>query len=783
MLKNYLKVALRKLWIEKEYAFLNILGLTVGIAVSLLIIFYVLDEFSYDDFHTHAERIYRIQMGKEFGGDMQVQSILPEMIGPTLKETYPEIREAVRVLGPSDRTLVETDAMSSFHEGYIRTDSAFFLLFSFNAAMGNLAQALTNPEAVVLTRSMAEKYFGSIAVIGNRITINNEEKTVTAVIEDPPHNTHLNFSAIGRLEASGRKAWNYYSSKTYVLLNQNANVDQLREKLPGFIKDNAYRDTGHGIEKADPSKYALYLQPVTDIHLNPRGYGSVQKAGPMQYIQVFILAAILVLGIAIINYMNIATARSGMQAREVGVRQTVGAGRGQLMTRFLVESGLYAVMATAFALLLVELVLPFFNDIVDKEMTLGVLDRIWLIPTLLGFALFIGVLSGSYGALVMSSFRPAEVIKGDPAAGKTGAGFRKVLVVFQFTASIILILITVLIYQQMEFVRESRLNTNDDQIVVLQNYAEKLNDSYKAFRHKLLAYPEVEQVATGHVPGSVSARAQYADSTGAITKILFADVGYGYSDILVLETISGRTFSPEYRDSNAVVINESAAKWLGVERAAGQYVNRASGRVVGIVEDFHMLPLYQPISPMILSFREGAQPHILVKLRSGNISVGLDRIQSTWDSFVNEPALYSFLDEELDKSYHSELKMANIFAGFSGIAILLACLGLFGLSAYSAHQRTKEVGIRKVFGATVTDLTTLLSRDFIKLVLLGFIIATPIAYYTIHFWLKDFAYKIDVNTIPFILTGLATTVIAIATVSWQSIRAAIANPVESLRSE
>lgn len=783
MIKNYLKISIRKLWKEKEYAFLNILGLTVGVAVSLLIILFVVDEFSYDDFHEHSEQIYRVQLGSEFGGEMQIKTILPEMIGPELKHMYPEVKEAVRYTGPYDNVLVYANGKSNFEKGHITADPSFFELFSFKRIAGDLETALKDPVSIVLTRSLAEKYFGTIDVLGKSFTIYYEEKIITAVIEDPPHNTHLDFTLISPSGYDGRRSWQYSSAKTYILLGPQADIEQLRAKLPEFIEKHAYQNYNDGLRKADPSKYALFLQPVVDIHLNPQGYGTSEKAGPLQYIYVFNIAAILILGIAIINYMNIATARSGSQAREVGVRKTVGATRKQLISRFLTESMFYSLVASALAVLIVELSLPYFNNFVGKGITLSLADNFWLLPALGSIALFIGLLSGSYGATVMSSFKPAAVIRGNPLPGQSGAGFRKTLVVMQFTASITLILITVLIYQQMEYVQETRLDSNDDEIVVLQNY-DNLDSSYSSFRQKLLRNPEIDQVTTGHMPGSVSSRGAYTDSTGARTEVLYAYVGYDYADVLGLEVTSGRDFSPEFSDSNAVLLNQSAARWLGVERAYGQEVERANGRVVGIVEDFHMMPLYNTINPMILGYTDKAQRHILVKLKSGQIVDGLDRIRSTWDEFVpDQPVLYSFLDDELDKAYKSELMMAKIFSGFSGIAILLACLGLFGLSAYNAHLRTKEIGIRKVFGATVADVVALLSKDFIKLVLIGFLISAPLAYYFINLWLKDFAYKTTIGPIVFFITGIAVIVIALATVSWQSIRAALANPVDSLRSE
>jgi putative ABC transport system permease protein len=784
MLKNYLKISFRKLWREKEYAILNIVGLVVGIAVSLLIVLYIYDELNYDDYFDYSERIYRVQFGHEFGGKEEVKSTIPEMIGPNLQASYPEIEEVVRMTGPYDNSLVQINGKLFYESGYLSAGPTFFRLFSYKALHGDLKSALQKPKSIVLTESIARKYFNRTNVLGESITLNNEEREITAVIEDVPHNTHLQFSMAGHRESLERRAWNYRSADTYVMLNEKTNLNRLKQKLPAFVDKNAYEGTGQGLEKADDGIYKLYLQPLKDIHLNPQGFGSQNKAGPWQYLYIFGCAAILILAIACINYMNIATARSGQHAREVGVRKTIGARREQLVARFLLESVLYSVVAMILAIGLIEVFLPYFNTLIGKDLQLAQLGYL-LLPGLLFFAVFIGLLSGSYGAVVMSSFQPAAIMKGASSPGSpSSAGFRRILVTLQFIASIGLILVTVLIYQQMEYVRENRLNQNDDEIVVLQNYGDNLETQYQSFRHELMRFPEIELVTTGHMPGSVSGRSAYVDSTGVRTEILNVSSGYDYAELLGLEVISGRTFSPDSPDSNAVLLNEKAAEWLGIEQAYGQQVRRANGRIVGIIEDFHMLPLYKPIQPTIIKFSDKAQRHILVKLKEGQISGGIDRIEDVWSNFVKErPPSYSFLNDELDKAYRSELRMARIFGGFSGIAIFLACLGLFGLSAYSAHRRKKEIGIRKVFGATIRDVVTLLSKDFMKLVLIGFLISAPLAYYFITRWLTDFQYKIEVGPRVFFISGLAVLCIALATVSWQSIRAALANPVDSLRSE
>ena len=786
MLKNYLKISFRKLWKEKGYAFLNIFGLAVGITVSLLIGLYIFDELGYDSFFKQSDQIYRVQFEHEFGGKVEMESTIPEMIGPNLSDSYPEVEKAVRITGPYDNSLIEIEGKQFYQSGFISADSSFFDLFTYEALHGNLETALYQPGSLVLTESLAEKIFGTTDVVGNRLTLRNSEHTITAVIVDVPHNTHLQFSMVGYRESSGRKAWNYRSADTYILLKDQASVDQLQEKMPSFIEQYAYRSAGQGLEKADAGNYNLYFQELTDIHLNPQGFGTQQKAGPWQYLYILACVAILILAIACINYTNISTARSAQQAREVCVRKTVGANREQLISRFLTESILSSSLATLLAIFMLEAVLPYFNNFVGKELQLfGFEHGVVVFIGLIALVLLVGILSGGYGALVISSFRPATVLKGSMLAGiYSGSGFRKALVTIQFTASVGLILITVLIYQQMDYVRENRLNQNDEQIVVLENYRQ-LTDQYGPFRQQLMSYSEVELVSTGQKPGTISSRMVIQDSTGNRTEILNANVGYGYSEILGLDVLSGRSFSPDFPDSNAFIVNQSAAEeWLGVEQASGQETQGTYGRLVGIVEDFHMLPLYEPIQPMIMRFDEKAQRHILVKLKGGQIASGLDRIHQAWTEFVpSSPPLYSFLDDELDKAYRSELRMANIFGGFSLIAIFLACLGLFGLSAYSAHRRVKEIGIRKVFGASISNLVALLSKDFMKLVILGFLISTPIAYYIINRWLTDFKYKIEIDPWIFIGTGVAVALLALATVSWQSIRAAVANPADSLRQE
>ena len=795
MLKNYLKIALRNLRRQKGYAFINVFGLAVGMAVCLLIVLFIQEERSYDQFHENADRIYRVHIVRGEGEQRSVSNNLPEPVAPLMYESLPEVEAFVKVSGPYAEVLITTNDRQRYEDRFMQASPAFFEVFSYKAIAGNLDTALDEPGSVVLTESAARTYFGDEDPVGQVLTATTRQGTdytVRAVIEDVPGNAHLQFNMVAHRPDRDQPHWNFSTTGGYVLLREDADLAALEAKLPGFVEQNAYYD--HPRETL-PS---LLLQPVTAIHLYPEWGQPSAGMGPVQYLYLFGGVALLILLIACINFMNLATARSATRAREVGVRKTVGAGRGQLIVQFLSESVLMSLIALVLALVLVELLLPAFNAIVGQDLDIHYGSE----PVLLilgGIAILAGLFSGMYPAFFLSSFRPARVLKGQLGGQTSGAGFRKALVVFQFGASVALILATVIIYNQMAFIRTTRLNANDDQVLVIQQ-SYVLENRFDTFKQAVGARPYVASVASGKVPGSIDGVSGYEDSTGVSYQIDYMNIGIDYLETLELELVAGRPFvasdfreglagfivgSTREEDRRPVIINETAVAVLGLKDPVGQFVKEVNGTVVGVVSDFHMLPMHETIHPLIMQFDpESTWAGVLVRLEAGRIADGLAEVQQTWQRFVPErPLLYSFLDDELDEAYRAELRLGNLFGAFAVLAVVIACLGLFGLTVFTAEQRTKEIGIRKVLGATVSHLVALLSKDFLKLVGVAFVIAAPVAYFTMNRWLEDFAYRIDLSGWVFVLAGVAALGVALLTVSYQAIRAALADPVKSLRYE
>ena len=797
MLKNYFIIALRTIKRHRGYAFINVMGLAVGMAVCLLIVLFVQHEVSYDRFHTKADRIYRVLVKEEAGGKPRVHRTTPEPIAPALLQTFAEIEQAVRVDPFFEETLVTVGDRRSYEDGLISADPGFFDIFSFEPVAGDLRTALDAPGSVVLTTTTAHTYFGDTDPIGQVLTITmREEKNyiVRGVVEPMPTNSHLSFDLVIHRETRDLTRWNTFTSSVYISLREEADVETFRQKLPAFVEEHA----NYAYEReVYPT---LLLQPLTDIHLYPEWGMPGAEAGPVQYLYLFSAIALLILLIACINFMNLAAARSANRAREVGVRKTVGARRGQLIVQFLGESVLMSLLALGIALILVEVMLPVFNAIIGQHLVLDYGSEPGLLLAFTGIALAAGLVSGSYPALLLSSFQPTQVLKGTLAPSTSGAGLRKLLVVFQFGSSIVLILAAMIVYNQMQFVRKARLNAHDAQVVIIrEGYV--LGDRFEAFKQAVLARPEAVGVAKGTIPGTgfIPGWNFYAnDTTGVMQKVDFMGAGADYVETLGLTLVAGRDFvasdftgvegivvgSNREEHRRPIIVNETAVAWLGLDAPVGAFVEKLNGTVVGVVNDFHLMPMHQTIDPLVIQFDPKGTGSILVRLEAGRIAEGLAHLQQTWRTFVPErPLLYAFLDEELDDVYRAELRLGNLFGAFAVLAVVIAGLGLFGLAAFTAEKRTKEIGIRKVFGASVSNLVALLSKDFLKLVLVAFVIGAPVAYFTMQQWLEDFAYRIDLSWPIFLLAGLAGLGIALLAVSYQSAKAALADPVKSLRYE
>ena len=806
MITNYLIVTLRRLRRQLGYSTLNVAGLAVGIATCLVIALFIHHEWSYDRFHPTADRVMRVMI--ESGADSDLSPSLPAALPQRLRSSIPDVEAAASLADVGEVLVASDDAM--FHEeNGVRANAEFFRVFSgFTALHGDLTTALDRPGSIVLTRPMAEKYFGTADVVGRTLTTRDERRidpvawrernalsfetlsetpyTVTAVIEAPPSNSSIDFDFAVAQRADVLDMWNIRGTRGYVLLGEQAAADaSARETLSATMTDVVGRYDSEGAKDA-----AVYLQPLTDVHLNPT-VGSDGRTGPTQYLMMFALAALLVLVIACINYMNLATARAADRAREVGVRKSIGADRWSIAQQFLGEAFLFVGLSVGGALLLAQAALPLFSRILGVELSLGALATPGAVALLLGGAVIVGLVSGSYPAFVLSRFQPVRVLKAQATPSSGGATLRRALVVFQFAASIGLILATTVVYQQMEFVRAERLNTQGEEVLAISNRSDVLDGRYDAFKERLLAEPSVSHVTTGQMPGSVYFRTSTSiDTTGQFDMLGVLFAGDDYLETLGLEVVTGQGFEETAATRSSLrgvsVINETAARLAGYTAdSLGQAGSPFNGStVVGIVEDFHASSLFEPIMPIAILYTGSLQDRVLVRLRDGQTADGLAVVRSTWGELIpDQPMQYAFVNDALDEMYRAELRLGQLFGVFAVIAIVIACLGLLGLSAYVVQRRAKEISIRKVLGASPRRIVTMLSREFVVLVALAFVVGAPLAYWGMQRWLQDFAYRVDIGVSLFAGVGGLALLATLLTVGYHAVRAARIDPAKALRSE
>ena len=806
MITNYLIVTLRRLRRQLGYSTLNVAGLAGGIATCLVIALFIHHEWSYDRFHPTADRVMRVMI--ESGADSDLSPSLPAALPQRLRSSIPDVEAAASLADVGEVLVASDDAM--FHEeNGVRANAEFFRVFSgFTALHGDLTTALDRPGSIVLTRPMAEKYFGAADVVGRTLTTRDERRidpvawrernalsfetlsetpyTVTAVIEAPPSNSSIDFDFAVAQRADVLDMWNIRGTRGYVLLGEQAAADaSAREALSATMTDVVGRYDSEGAKDA-----AVYLQPLTDVHLNPT-VGSDGRTGPTQYLMMFALAALLVLVIACINYMNLATARAADRAREVGVRKSIGADRWSIAQQFLGEAFLFVGLSVGGALLLAQAALPLFSRILGVELSLGALATPGAVALLLGGAVIVGLVAGSYPAFVLSRFQPVRVLKAQATPSSGGATLRRALVVFQFAASIGLILATTVVYQQMEFVRAERLNTQGQEVLAISNRSDVLDGRYDAFKERLLAEPSVSHVTTGQMPGSVYFRTSTSiDTTGQFDMLGVLFAGDDYLETLGLEVVTGQGFeeTAATRSSlrNVSVINETAARLAGYTAdSLGQAGSPFNGStVVGIVEDFHASSLFEPIMPITITYTDRTQDRVLVRLRDEQTADGLAVVRSTWGELIpDQPMQYAFVNDALDEMYRAELRLGQLFGVFAVIAIVIACLGLLGLSAYVVQRRAKEISIRKVLGASPRRIVTMLSREFVVLVALAFVVGAPLAYWGMQRWLQDFAYRVDIGVSLFAGVGGLALLATLLTVGYHAVRAARIDPAKALRSE
>ncbi|MGH7492123.1 MAG: ABC transporter permease [bacterium] len=795
MLKNYLKIALRNLLKHKGYSFINVAGLAIGMTCCVLILLFVQDELSYDRYHENASRIYRIvRIHNE--DDTRSSARIGAPWAPALQNDYPEVSSFVRFRS-CGRPLIGYLDKQFYEENGLFAESTLFEVFSFPLIKGDPKAALARPNTVVITETMAQKYFGDEDPIGKTLTLNSKsELQVTGVAKDPRRNSHFRFGfliSFATYNDWDLKEWNMNNFHAYLLLAQDHFAPAVEGKFPDFFATH--------LGAQAPSAFTVHLQPLTTIHLHSHLSGEFEANGDMAYVYIFSAIALFVLLIACVNFVNLATARSARRAQEVGLRKVVGAQRSQLVRQFLGESGLLSFLALFLTIGLVELFLPAFNSLSGKELRLDYGNNPVLALGLLGMALLVGIVAGAYPAFFLSSFRPAAVLKGMPKTGLSGSLLRKGLVVAQFAISVTLIIATGVVLRQLQYISGKKLGFNKEQVLVIRMQGETVRQKYESFRHELLQHPEVVGVAaaSGKLGGGEwgTGFGYEGAQNNERLRASFLAVDHDYLETLQMKIVAGRDFSRNFATdaSEAYIINETAARQFGWDDPIGKYIDRPirnsdgnwgsqRGRVVGVVQDFHFRSLHETINPMVMFIQPSFFGSIYVRIQSSALSATMASLEQTWLAF--EPSLpfdYSFLDAGFDRMYRAEQRLGKVFGTFSFLAIFVACLGLFGLASFTTEQRTKEIGVRKVLGATVSGIVLMISKEFTKLVLVAIVVATPIAYYLMNRWLQDFAYRTEVGWWVIASAGGLALVIALLTVSTQAIKAALANPVEALRYE
>ena len=787
---NYIKTALRTIRRQKGYSFINISGLAMGLSVCMLIVIWVVDEWSFDRFNTNAGRICRVYRDESATQMNSASALTSPPMAAALKQDFPEIIKATR-FGYWQRHLV-THSDKSFNEtGYMYVDPDFFLMFSFPLVKGNPETVFSNPDSVVITEKTASRYFGGDDPIGKTLTVGNSyDVTVTGVIRNASLNSSLAFDLLSPFEMlfkedlgeDVRVNWGFNSFLTFVMLEPSVSFEVLNQKLRGYLKKYAEEDTDE-----------LALQPLTDIHLYSNLDHDLSNLGDIKYVRIFSALAAFVLLIACVNFMNLTTARSTNRAREVGLRKVVGAERLQLIRQFFGESILMALLALVIAFFLLELLLPLFNTLSGKQLTSAWRDDPAFLAGFFGLALLTGIASGIYPALFLSSFQPIRILKDSTQSLKANPFFRKVLVVIQFTLSVFLIIGTLVISRQLSYMRNIDLGFNREQIIHLSIHGE-LHEKYDAIRERFLNHPDVLHVTASlalptniqNTPGTPTWEGKPPDAKWEI-KGDFVD--YDYIETFGIPLVEGRSFSREYATDpeTAFIVNEEAVRRMGLEKpVVGKKFGfwGIDGRIIGVMKDAHFQSLHHKIEPLTFKMNPGWLRRMYVKIRSDNISGTLASLEKAWGEMnLVYPFEYQFLDEDFHNLYKKEATLGKIFQSMAGLAVFVACLGLLGLASFIAEQRTKEIGIRKVLGSSTAGIVSLLNREFLNSIAVANLIAWPIAYFTMRGWLQKFAYRAEMEVWIFLLSAAIGIAVALLTVSLQTLRAARANPVKSLKHE
>ena len=804
MLKNYLKIAFRNLIKQKLFSFINISGLAVGITCSILIILFVNYEKSYDQFNIKADRTYRVAVSALIGNTKINQTYSSAITFQKLLQDFPEIETGVKFIKSNDKMPVYIKNKIFYESNIFAVDSTFYDVFTVPLIYGNSKTALIEPNSVVLSKNIALKYFGKTDVIGKIVTLELEDSRgpvdfkISGVSENMPSNSHFHYSMLISLtsfpELLNNQGWTQNSFISYIVLKKGVSRDQFEAKLKDFTrKYMGGKQFDEWVAKGNYWKY--YLQPVTEIHLNSDLNGEFEPNGSSTYVNIFSLISIFILLIACINFMNLSTARSSLRAKEVGLRKVVGSGKYKLMFQFLFESIILSFLALGIALIMVEVLLPYYSNFISRPVSMSYFGNTHAIILLLLFGFLVGIISGSYPAFVLSSFKPITVLKNNAVQKSKHFNFRNILVVVQFAISIFLIGGTIIIYRQIQYLQNKNLGFDKEQVLVIKNPG-TIEKNIRTFKQVLHNNNNIVDVSgSGSLPGTPFSNIGFgAEGVDNAFTLNLCVCDYDFQKTLKLEMLKGRFFSKEFpSDSSAVILNQKAAELLGSDDPIGKKINNWSQNkgvfhIIGIVKDFNYESLHKQIRPMALFYIGGyykqTESYISIRIKTGNLPNTIKFVDIKWNEFSHgAPFEYSFLNDDFNNLYKNEMQTEKLFLVFSLLAIFIACLGLLGLASYIAELRTKEIGIKKVLGASVGRIVFSMSREFVKWVILANMVAWPAAYYFMNNWLHDFAYRINISLWVLVLSGGIALMIALATVSFQAIKAATANPVKSLKYE
>jgi len=797
MLRSYIIVALRSLRRQGFYSFINIFGLTAGILCSLFLLLYIQDELSFDNFHRNSASIYRVGMHASIQ-DTKLdicQAMAP--IGPAMKTDFPEVDDYVRIVY-FGRELVTKDAQQFYEEKFYFADSSFFSVFSFPLLSGDAKTALTEPNTIVLTESIARKYFGDEDPIGKVIKTGSEEwqRVVKGVMKDPPANSHFKPAALvsySSLPADQVENWGNINTWVYLKLALGTDPAVLEARSADFMEKYVGELFRQFNAKAD-----FFLEPLASIHLHSSVDGQIEPSGDISYIYLFGAVSFFILLVASINYMNLATARATVRAKEVGIRKVLGSYKKQLMIQFTAEAVVITFMAVVLSVVLAFFLLPYFNELSGKSISMEFYKDPVILLALLGILVFLGLVSGSYPAFYLSGFQSAQVLKGRVSSKSGNPLLRKALVIFQFSISIVMVVCTWIVYDQLQFMKEKNLGFNKDQVIRIPLEGQEARRKFAVLRQALLKNPDIYAAGSGWTtPGlDFNLNGIYVEmEDGEFTEKGFVSyqVDAGYLPVFEIEVLEGRNFSEEIKSdtSQSVIVNQELVRDMGWKEPLGKRFRVLIGddfktrevKVIGVIKNFHQRALQEPIRPMILHNTD-ENGILLVRINTAKAGEVLSFIDETWKEVIkNRPLEYSFVEQDFYEQYVADEAKGKVFATFSVFTIVIACLGLFGLASFTAEQRKKEIGLRKVIGASVSSIMVLVSKDFLKLIAISILIAFPVAYFVMQRWLEEFAFRISPRPLTFLLSASLILVVTIVTVGYHSLVAAMGNPVASLKEE